>query len=136
MKKAKEILCIVSVPVSILLALMFLGFGITFLVFTSPTFTDLIVQGINEGQITSDLPGTPEEQAVAIQAMFLVFGITFIIPVVFQIANAVISGITIKKENKALYIANIVFGLLSGVELNFIAGIFGLIDLARKPKND
>jgi hypothetical protein len=38
------------------------------------------------------------------------------------------------KKTKGLYILNIVFGAISGVYVNAIGAIFGLVALAREPK--
>ncbi len=65
-------------------------------------------------------------------AVFVVLGIVFLILVVFCIANAVLSFIAREKQNKALYIINIVLGVASGVELNVVGAIFGLVTISRE----
>ena len=48
------------------------------------------------------------------------------------IANGVVALLGRKKQTKVFYILNIVFGLLSGVEVNGVGGVFGLFTLPKK----
>ena len=51
----------------------------------------------------------------------------------FALINAFIAIMGKSKKTKVLYILNIVFGIISGVCVNAIGAIFGLVALAREP---
>ena len=68
MKKAGKVLLIIGVIFSILCVIGFVAGGIVFSVFTNPEYKNAIVQGLQDGTITSSFPGTVEEQAANIQA--------------------------------------------------------------------
>ena len=69
--------------------------------------------------------------------MLTIFGACYLVPVVAAVANAILSTFALTRENRALYIANIVCGFMMGdAPTNAIAGIFGLILLNRKAKQE
>lgn len=69
--------------------------------------------------------------AIIILAMILCVCI-FICYTILFIVNAVLSAKASNRHSKKLYIANIVFGFLTGIELNAAGGIVGLIALKRE----
>ena len=127
MKKASKILLIVGGALGIFLALLFLIIGIVFLTFTTPEAKELIIQGLNNGTVRSDLPGTPEQQALVIQSMFLGLGIGFIVAVPFYVVSSIFSFVANGKESANLFIVTMVFGILAGNTAAFLGGLFGLI---------
>ena len=101
---------------------------VVFIIFGTPLCTELITKGVEQGAIhTSFHAENVDEAVIAIQATFIAVGVVFFILMAFAIANGIIVGVTKKGKSRALYIINIVFGYLSGVYLNLVAGIFGLI---------
>lgn len=135
MKKASQILFLISGIFSIIYSVLMFVFSILFIVFSNPEFKQTIIDGIVDGTIHSSFPGTPAEQAAAIQEMFLVAGVIFIFIFMFSVANAVLSFIARNKHNTGMFVVNIVFGFLSGIILNSIGGILGLVYLNQEKNN-
>lgn len=132
MRTASKILLLVGGIVSFVTAFTLFIVSIVFLVCSAPEAKESIVEGINNGTITSSFPGNPVEQAEKIQALFAILGIVFIIWVFLCIANGILALIGRSKQNKPMLIINIVFGILSCVTINFVGGIFGLIANSRE----
>lgn len=133
MRKVSNILFLVGGILAICTAFAFLCSAVVFYIFASPMTTDLIIKGLEEGNIHSTLPGTPEEVAAAIQIAFLIVAIMMTVFIVFAIVSVVVSFLA-RKENasRALFILNIIFGLLGGSEVNVVGGVLALIDSNRK----
>ena len=127
MKKVANILFLVGGIYSIVSVASLAIAGVFLLVFSGTAFTATIVQGINDGTINSSFTGTPEQIAAAIQLMFLIMGICFVVIASFGIVNGILSLKARNTDKKELFIANIVFAFLSGVEINLVASIFALI---------
>ena len=134
MKKASKIFFLVGGILSFIVAILFLTLGILFFTFSSDTFKDILLEGLRNGTIQTTLSGSEEEIVIAIQIIFRTLGVTFLVLTALPIVNAIFAFIARKRENKALYILNIVFGFMSDVIVNAIGGIFGLISL-KKPQN-
>lgn len=64
----------------------------------------------------------------------LAMGIAFLIIAFIDLINAVMCAVGRRKLTTSICIANLVFGLVSTVEFNFAAAIFGLIVLAREKR--
>lgn len=110
---------------------------VVFIVLATPLFTQTLISGLNNETIQSAFPGTPEEQALAIQIMFGVMAAGFGLVAGFCLASVIVSFKTLKEDNKkGLYIANIVFGLLSGVYFNTAGGVLGVIAITRQERKD
>ena len=127
MKKAGNIVLLISGILSIISAVSCLAGGIIMLAFTSPAAYNLIVEGLKSGTISSTLPGTPEQIALTIQAMFLGYGIACVVESLFMAACAVFAFMARAKESLSLFITNIVLGALSGSLTAIAGGIFGII---------
>lgn len=130
MKKASDILLLIAGIVSIMAAIFYLVLMIVFFVLGSVD-TSTIAQYIREGKINSSINGTAEEQAEVIKVLFVVLAIVFLILTVFTVVNAVISFVGKARGTKGLYIANIVFGILSSVVLNLVGGILGVVAVSQ-----
>ena len=120
MEKAKRILFTVSGVLSIVGIVLWFILGIAFIVLS------------NEIKPSADV--TPEE-ADALKALFVVYGGLFIFFAVMSIVNAIICFKAKNSNEKGIMIVSIVFGVLSGIGLNILASIFGLIVRNRKPAN-
>lgn len=127
MKKAMRILFLVSAIASLATMVTIFIISIYFLVFSSPGLTETIIKGLEDGSITSTFPGDNTEKAAAIQSMFLGLAIASLIHAGLCLINFLLSFIARVKDNKPLYIANIVIGFLSLIIINMVAGIFGLV---------
>ena len=124
---AKDIIFLVCGIMSIVSSVTLITLSGVFIGFSTPGARDVMIEQLNNGTLTTSFPGTPEEQVMAIQALLLSLAISFILITLFSVANAIISFMCRKKGNKTLYILAIVFGALSGQELNIVGGVFGLI---------
>lgn len=109
---------------------------IVFAILASPLFTDILVEGFEEGANHTSFPGTPEEQAFAIQMLFLGFAVGFALLVACFIVAAVFSFKAINNYTKKMLITNIVLGFVMGSNFSAAAGILGVIALAREARNE
>ena len=137
MKRIARTLIRVGGILAIVWAACFALAMVVFIVLATPVFTQTLVDGLSNEQIQSTFPGTPEEQALAIQIMFATMAVAFGLVAGFGLASAIVSFKCLKEDNrKGLYIANIVFGLLSSSYLNAAGGILGTIALTRQERRD
>jgi len=103
--------------------LIFVSFSIS-----SPGYLPNIVEEIKSGAINpGDLPGTPEEQALAIQAYFRTFAIVFLVFGILNVAKFVMA-ITAKRSNSnPFHITVLVLSVLTVGPLLILASIFALV---------
>ena len=127
MKKASDILMLISGVISILWAVGYLISAIVFFVLCSPQATEFIVNGLKDGTIHSTLPGTPEEIAAALQIVFLTIAVIMVVALAFAITCAVFSFTTKNSRSTIGYILVLVFGVLSGTFVGTVGGILGLV---------
>ena len=132
MKKAAKILFIISSVLSYIYAVLFLATVVVLIVFGTPACTQILVDGLKNGTIHSSIQGTPEQVAGIIQGIFMITGCCSIPFVIFAFISGIVSTLGAKKDTSTIYILNIVFGVLSGVILNTVAGVLGLL----APKNE
>ena len=131
MKKASNILFLVGGILSFVwMAFEIIG-GIIFAIFAGPDAKQVIIDGLNDGTITSSFEGTPEEVATLIQGMFIMFAVMMFIFAVFALVNGILALKAKKDPAKTNCIINIVFGFLSGVLVNTVGGILGLFCLPK-----
>lgn len=133
MKRTSRIFLRVGAIVSLVLAGIFLLYGITFLILSLPFFVDVIRDSISSGEISSNV-----SLDVAV-ALWLSFSISTCVIFLVLTALAVVNGILgfkcLKAPNKKLLVTTIVFGFLSGTELTSVGAILGIIDLNREKKD-
>ena len=134
MKTASKILMLIGAIFSCVLPAFYLITSIILLAFADPRFKNDIIEGLKNENINSSFTGSYEQVAEAIQLMFLIIGILLLVVMMFCIANAVLAFIARNKENKALFILNIIFGILSGIYVNSVGAIFGLIVVSKNNK--
>ena len=116
MKTAQKILMIVAGVVSI------------FMVITWGICAGMFFVGANNTEAINDYianHGDLTEEAVKI--VFMSIGVMFAIFAVASVINAILAFKAVNTSSKGLLIANIVFGVLSGVSVNIVGAIFGLI---------
>lgn len=109
---------------------------VVFIVLATPVFTQVLVDGFSSGNFTSDLPGTPEEKALAVQIIFGVMAAVYGLVAGFGLASALVSFKALKSDSKGLYIANIVFGILSCSSFNTAGGVLGVIAITKQERRD
>ena len=127
MKKASDICLIIGGVLAILNAIGFIAAGIVMFVFSGPAFKQMIIDGLNNHTIKSDIPGTPEEIATAIQIIFLTLGCVFLPLAAFAILSAVFSFLGVSKRTNVFYVLNIVFGVIGASIVNTVGGVIGLL---------
>lgn len=119
MSTARKVLMIIAFIAS-LFALI--GFGICAIVFFAAMNNEEILEKVMDGLNRSSY--TIEEA----KNYMLALGITFSIFTLFELLNACLSIKAVKSSRAGLMILNIVFGFLSGIYINILGGIFGLVD--------
>lgn len=125
MRKTANTLILVGAILSIVMAVSFLISAIVFFVISSDAVIEQILK-----EATYDV--SEEEARIALKATFITLGVVFAFVSTFDVVNAIIAFTGRKKESKAAYILNIVFGLLSGVEVNAAGGVVGTIYATKK----
>ena len=125
MRKTANTLILVGAILSIALAVSFLISAIVFFVISS----DAVIEEILK-EATYDV--SEEEAKIILKTTFITLGVVFAFVSTFDVINAIIAFVSRKKESKAAYILNIVFGLLSGVEVNAAGGVVGTIYITKK----
>ena len=118
MEKARNVLFKVAIIVSIVLFTLFMFLGIIFI------FLGLHVP-VDE---------TTPEGKLALEIIFYVFGGLYLFFGINCFINYFVCAAARNSESKGLYIASIIFGVLSAIEINIIASIFGIILLNRKQR--
>lgn len=127
MKTATKVLSIIGAVCAFLGAVGFVICSILFLTFAGPYWTPYIVNMLKEGDIYSSLPGTPEEQAAAIQIIFLVTGISFIPGALVSVAGGILALVNANRLNFIIAVLTIVFGVLTGNMFLLVAGVLAII---------
>lgn len=125
MRTASRILILIGAIFSIIMATTFVIVGLVFLGIAADKAS--LLEGIKNGSITTSTPGTPEEQAAALQLTFQIIASVFLVIAFINICNTVISFVARKIQSNALYITCLILGLISFVEINSFGSIFGLI---------
>ncbi len=124
MEKAKRILFTISGVLSIISVVVFLILAIFFIAFGNN------VEAMEE--LAND--STSGTDAEAFKVLFVGLGVMFIFFMIFGIVNIILCFKGRNSDSKNVMILNIVFGALSGIEVNILAAIFGLIARNRKPQ--
>ena len=94
----------------------------------------MLVEAMKDGTVTVQGTSASYETIVLIiQGMFIGLGFTLLIIGVMCVVNAIIASKTRNEPTRGRYIACIVTGALS-TDFSLIAGIFGLICLAREER--
>ena len=135
MRSASKIILIVGSIISIVVALIFFILGGVFAA-AGAVPTEEIVAQIQQGTITTTLPGTVQEQAEAFKVMSTGLGVFFIVVAVFNVLNTIFGFVANAKKTTGLHVCNIVFGVLSLTEVNLVGGIFGLIANGQEKSNE
>ena len=130
MRKASKILFLVAAILSIAVAVTWLISGIVMVVIPN---TAAFADGFAEAWNQSKHQGvTYDEAFAAAKATFIFLGVVFFIATCCAAVNSFFSFKAFNaskngKPVKALNILNIVFGVLSGVEVNIVGAIFAFV---------
>lgn len=129
MKKASNVLLRVGFIVSIVYAVIFILFAILFTVFGQDFVKEFIIEENNRaGGSANDA----EVASKVLQISSIVFAAVFYYLGVMAAINAIVAKKALEEPSNKNCVLNIVFGVLSGVEINLVGGIFGLIVLSRE----
>jgi hypothetical protein len=148
MVKARDILFkiafIFSIIAIVCYAIAFVVFGIIGIIgfvggIISMTNSNAAAFGaIMDSEFTSGIyfdsssSGEEPEALFASAILMLVFACVFFVELVLSIVNTVVIKKASTKHTKNLYIASIVFGVITGNEIGLVAAIFGLILLNKE----
>lgn len=128
MKKASKILLLIGAILAIFMVILW---GVLSAVYFAAA---ALLQGVIDGTITVDAE-TAKRVAELLQNMTIqqavdysiTIAVIFLVFALLSLAACILGFISKNKENKGLFIADMVLGLLSGCLLNLLGGIFGLV---------
>lgn len=143
MKKASKVLLLISGIISIIMAIVWLVVAI--IEFVRAGEVQAIYAATQSGTVVT-IPDWYREYANAhlreytdfkaftdaYSASFITSGVIFLLMGLFCIPGAIIAFISKNRENKGLFICDIVFGVLGGTALNLVGGILGLVAVSIK----
>ena len=122
MRKASNVLFKVAGILSIICAVVLIPTSIVFLVLTAPECEEILVDMV-KGTTTT---------VAELRSTLSSLGIWFIISGFGSIANAVLCFLARNRRSVAVYILNIIFGVVSSVVINIVAAILGLASMNRE----
>ena len=132
LKASRSLLRVAAIVGTVCGALILACVPAFFIIGFSSTIRDMLVEAMKDGTVTvHDTSASYETLVFIIQGIFVSLGFTLLIIGVMCVANAIIATRTRNEPTRGRYIACIVTGALS-TDFSLIAGIFGLICLARE----
>lgn len=125
MKTAQKILMIIAGAVSIGMTLLWFILSMVFFI------------GAGNAEFINDYVAEhPDLDAEIVKSVLVMLGVIFCIIAIMALINCIVSFKGKNTNSKGLLIANIIFGVLSGVEVNIVGAIFGLIARNQSPKTE
>ncbi len=132
LKASRSLLRVAAIVGTVCGALILACVPAFFIIGFSSTIGDMLVEAMKDGTVTvHDTSASYETLVFIIQGIFVSLGFTLLIIGVMCVVNAIIATRTRNEPTRGRYIACIVTGALS-TDFSLIAGIFGLICLARE----
>ena len=129
MKKASDILLLLGAVLSFVSLIGLLIAGIILFVFASPAFTQVLIDGVNNGTVHSSAEGTPEEIAAFVQSVLLAVGIIMFVCMVPIVVSAVFALRARKYPDTTHLIVALVLAIIFGGNLVIVIGaILGLVE--------
>lgn len=132
MKRASEVLILIGTILSFVTCGIMAIVGIVCLIVGSDAVKEALIEGIENGSITTTISDNAETAAAILQITFRTLGIVYIVWAVLLLTNGIVASNTRHNPSKNGYILNIVFGFLSCLSVNAVGGIFGVIVENRK----
>ena len=143
MKQASKVLLLISGILSIIMAIVWIVVAI--IDFVKAGTVEAIYLMYNGGAVVT-VPDWYREYANAhaaaysdfkafsdaYAASFVTSGVIFLLMGILCIPGAIIAFISKNRENKGLFICDIIFGVLGGTVLNLVGGILGLVAVSIK----
>ncbi len=131
-KASRSLLRVAAIVGTVCGALILACVPAFFIIGFSSKIGDMLVEAMKDGTVTVHGTSASYETLVfIIQGIFVSLGFTLLIIGVMCVVNAIIATRTRNEPTRGRYIACIVTGALS-TDFSLIAGIFGLICLARE----
>nr|MCR5307899.1 hypothetical protein [bacterium] len=119
MSTARKVLMIIAFIASIFGVLLFAICAIAFFAaINNEELLQRLLDGLNR------TPSSPENAKVLVT----ILGIVFSMLAIFELINALLSIKGVKSNRSGLMVLNIIFGVISGIYINSLGGIFGLVD--------
>ena len=132
LKASRSLLRVAAIVGTVCGALILACVPAFFIIGFSSTIGDMLVEAMKDGTVAVHGTSASYETLVfIIQGIFVSLGFTLLIIGVMCVVNAIIATRTRNEPTRGRYIACIVTGALS-TDFSLIAGIFGLICLARE----
>ena len=119
MSTARKVLMISAFIASIFGVLLF---AICAIAFFAATNNEELLQRLLDG--LNRTPSSPENAKVIVT----ILGIVFSMLAIFELINALLSIKGVKSNRSGLMVLNIIFGVIAGIYINSLGGIFGLVD--------
>lgn len=135
MKVASRILFLIGGIVSFVNAGMLLLMSLIFGIFEFPFVRDLMLEAMESGE-ASTAADSPEMAALIVQISFAICIAAFIIYAALCVVNGILSLKARRNPTKQLCIINIVFGLITGIEVNTVGGFLGFFSLKKEEKQE
>ncbi len=119
MSTARKVLMIIAFIASIFGVLLFAICAIAFFAaINNEELLQRLLDGLNR------TPSSPENAKVLVT----ILGIAFSMLAIFELINALLSIKGVKSNRSGLMVLNIIFGVIAGIYINSLGGIFGLVD--------
>ena len=119
MSTARKVLMIISFIVSIIAIIVFAMCGVgLFISINNEELLKRLLEGFNKASLSIEDGKT----------FVMILGVVFAIFTFLEIINACLSIKGVKSSRAGLMVLNIIFGVISGIYINSLGGIFGLVD--------
>lgn len=137
MKKASKILFLVGGILGIIIAVSCFFDGIVALVVSKQSYIDYLITFIKQYIAEA---GVDEEHINELAKLFQIYlkvsGVSLFFMAAFAAVSSIVSFKARNNDSKKLFILNIVFGVISGVEVNLVGGILALIALKKQSNEE
>lgn len=132
MKKASSILLLIGGILEITAAVGFMIAGVVMLLFGTPVMTNLLREIATEAAKDSTTSVSVDTLMQIFMYTFVSMGVTFLVTCVISVVGAILTFKASKRQTRGLFIAAMVFGILSGTVVATVGSIFGLISSTRE----
>ena len=134
MKKASDILLLLSSIFSFIAFGALIITGLILIVLALPSNSQWIVDGLNNGTVYSSFGTTIEEKTAIVQLVLALSSIVVFVIAILALPCAILALLAKNKGGTSLYVAALVFSILTTETLGIVGAILGLIDESEKSK--
>lgn len=132
MKRASNILLLIGGILEITAAVGFMIAGVVMLLFGTPVMTNLLREIATEAAKDSTTSVSVDTLMQIFMYTFVSMGVTFLVTCVISVVGAILTFKASKNQTRGLFIASMVFGILSGTVVATVGSILGLISSTRE----